>query len=154
MSRHSKSKLAQSFINITDACLKKSKRQFNFKEKGLVSMAEKVIMLGIGEDDEKMTENISEYFIKLRRAYSNEYRFYMGPEYILCFDRPNLLIDVQPIHGITRNDSQVLFKANKQSFEEMSPADQYQYRVLAVNEFKFDTGNLYDDEIGFWRNEM
>lgn len=138
--------LEKSFINISHACLQKCKKHFSFKERGLVKMAEKTIMFGVGEDDSSMTENISEYFKKLRIAFSNIYRYYLSAEYVLVFTDRSLLVDMIPIHGITRNDTQVFYRESKKSFEDMSPQEQIKFRRKIIEEFKWDTKSLYDDD--------
>lgn len=146
--RRRKTRIENSFLKVDSACAKKVKSCYGMKEKGLIKLAERTIVIGIGEDDSAITENIEEYFRRLRIAYSNIYRYYLCAQYALVF-QSNVLIDLIPIYGSTRNETEQEYKKRKFTFEEMEVHQQMEIKDLSIRSFKVDAGL----ERGIWHAE-
>jgi len=137
--RKRRTRAESSFLKVDQSCLKKVKAFFGMKEKGLIKLAERTIIIGIQEDDASLTEEVEEYFKKLRFAFSNKYRYYLCAEYVLVF-QSDVLVDMMPIYGSIRNETQQEYKQRKFTFDELEPHQQSEVRSLTIRSFRVDAG--------------
>ena len=138
--RRTPTRLEKSFLDIHDACSQKARNlRPSVKEKGLVRMAENAIYYGIAEDDANNSILISEFFVKLRRAFQKDLIFYLNSEYTFVFGN-GVLVDIISLPSSIRGEAQNAFRTNRANWNNFDLEEQGDQKEFQIQQFNINSG--------------